>query len=114
MSATITIPVLQGGAAVEEIPLPSGIVVSEKDQLGEHECMFRIMHQEKGDERLTWDRRDFAQIKAAKKLFLDLIKKGLKPFRVGVGGAQSSEAMAEFDPLAEEVIFMPHALVAGG
>jgi hypothetical protein len=47
-------------------------------------------------------------------MFVNLIKKGLKPFRVGVDGKATSEVMDEFDPHAEEVIFLPQALVAGG
>ena len=35
-------------------------------------------------------------------------------FRVGVDGQASAEVMDEFDPLAEEVIFMPIAAISGG
>ena len=39
---------------------------------------------------------------------------GLVPYKVGVNGKASSEVMDEFDPYAEEVIFLPVAVVAGG
>jgi hypothetical protein len=76
--------------------------------------MFRILSQEKGDERLTWDSSSLRELQGAKEMFVNLIKKGLKPFRVGVDGKATSEVMDEFDPHAEEVIFLPQALVAGG
>ncbi len=88
--------------------LPDG----QKPTASQH--MFRIMHPEHGDERLVWNSGVFADIKEAKRTFIELVKKGLKPFRVGTDGKASAEAMSEFDPLAEEVIFMPQALVTGG
>jgi hypothetical protein len=109
---TITVPVLRGTPLREEVEVPDEIQILQDVPEG-HFC-FRILDPEKGDERLTWDALDFRQIKAAKKLFVDLVKKGLKPFRVGTNGKATSEAMSEFDPEAEEVIFLPQALVAGG
>jgi hypothetical protein len=110
---TITVPALKGTSLREEVELPEGIQILEGDLPQGKHC-FRIMDPEKGDERLTWDSGDWFQIKAAKELFVKLIKKGLKPFRVGTDGKATSEAMSEFDPHAEEVIFLPQALVAGG
>jgi len=76
---------------------------------------FRIMHPDKGDERLTWDCTSLGEIQQAKKLFIELVKQGLTPYRVGTNGKATAEVMREFDPHAEEVIFMPTAkLVAGG
>ncbi len=83
----------------------------QQPQAGQH-C-FRIMN-ENGDDRLVWDSGSIREINAAKKAFLDLVKKNMTPYRVGVGGNASSEVMDEFDPAAEEVIFMDTALVAGG
>lgn len=113
--ATLDIPAMAGTQLRDTVELPDGIHVLPDGQnlpLG-HFC-FRILDPLKGDERLTWDSRDFRQIKAAKDLFVGLIKKGLKPFRVGIGGKATSEVMKEFDPKAEEVIFLPQAMVAGG
>jgi hypothetical protein len=47
-------------------------------------------------------------------MFIDLIKKGLKPFRVGRDGNATAEVMQEFDPTAEEVIFLPMKMVTAG
>lgn len=110
-------PLSVGGKATnlkETVVIPPGLQRMKGARPDEHHGVFRILHPEFGDERLTWDSRDFEQIKAAKKMFLDLIKKGLKPFMVGRDGKVSSKAMAEFDPRAEEVVFLPTKLVKGG
>ena len=75
---------------------------------------FRIMTPKDGDKRVVWDSRDFAQISEAKAMFDELVVQGLVPYRVGVNGRASSEVMVEFDPYAEEIIFLPVAMVAGG
>lgn len=75
---------------------------------------FRILSQTDGDKRVVWCRRILAEIRAAKEMFLDLISKGMVPYKVGVGGKASSVVMKEFDPTAEEVIFMPVRAIAGG
>jgi len=75
--------------------------------------MFSIMSQTDGDKRVVWSRRVIAQIKAAKEMFLDLIKQGMQPYRVGRDGGPA-EKMIEFDPAAEEIIFMPIQAIAGG
>lgn len=75
---------------------------------------FRIMSQTDGDKRVVWCRRVLAEISAAKKMFMDLLSKGMIPYKVGVDGAATSAVMTEFDPTAEEVIFMPVRAIAGG
>ncbi len=75
---------------------------------------FRIISQKDGDKRVVWCRKVIAEIQAAKKMFMDLISKGMVPYKVGVSGNASAEVMDEFDPTAEEVIFMPVRAIAGG
>lgn len=75
---------------------------------------FRIMSQKDGDKRVVWCRRILSEISAAKKMFIDLLSKGMVPYKVGVDGSASSQVMKEFDPTAEEVIFMPVRAIAGG
>lgn len=82
-------------------------------QAGDRGC-FRIMSPKDGDKRVVWCRRVIAEIKAAKKMFLDLISKGMIPYKVGVDGAATSQEMKEFDPTAEEVIFIPVRAIVGG
>ena len=110
---TITVPVVEGTILRATVELPDEIQILEGKQPKGLSC-FRILDPEKGDERLTWDSRSFDQIKAAKKLFVDLVKKGLKPFRVGTNGQATSEVMTEFDAHAEEVLFLPYKMVRGG
>lgn len=75
---------------------------------------FRIMTPKDGDKRVVWDSMDFAQISEAKSMFDKLVVQGLVPYRVAVNGKASAEVMVEFDPFAEEIIFLPIAMVAGG
>ena len=75
---------------------------------------FRILSQKDGDKRIVWCKRLLPQIQDAKKMFLDLIKEGMVPYIVGVDGKATSRVMKEFDPTAEEVIFMPQAAIRGG
>lgn len=76
--------------------------------------IFRIMTPSEGDKRVIWNSRNIAEIADAKKMFLDLIKQGMIPFRVGLDGKQSSERMDTFDPSASEVIFLPMPAIVGG
>lgn len=112
---TIELTTLAGTSIKEKIEVPDGVhIMEDGDEKPASHFMFRILSQEKGDERLTWDSTSLRELQAAKQMFVNLIKKGLKPFRVGTDGKATSEVMDEFDPHAEEVIFLPQALVAGG
>lgn len=88
--------------------------LSDGEMAGDNEGCFRILSQEKGDERLVWRRNNIGEINAAKDMFNRLIKQGMVPYKVGVGGKASSEVMREFDPHAGEVIFMETAPIRGG
>lgn len=85
----------------------------ENTSVVEHGC-FRIVTAKDGDKRIIWCRNVMAEISAAKRMFLDLITKGMVPYKVGLDGHASATVMKEFDPTAEEVIFMPVAAIAGG
>jgi hypothetical protein len=76
---------------------------------------FRVMTPQDGDKRIIWDNRSSDQIREAKQTFDELIAKGLVPYKVEPStGRASVEVMEEFDPYAEEVIFLPTSLVVGG
>lgn len=111
--ATIDISLLSGTKLKETLEVPKELQLADKRPTEFHR-MFRILHPEKGDERLVWDSRVLKEIRAAKDMFVNLIKKGLKPFKVGLDGKATAEVMTEFDASAEEVIFLPSALVTGG
>jgi len=96
-----------------EVPEILKILDSETVTDPENGC-FRVMSQKDGDKRVVWSRKVIAEIKAAKQMFLDLISKGMTPYKVGVDGAATSEVMKEFDPIAEEIIFIPVRALAGG
>lgn len=103
------------GAAVEiEIPDALTVLDDPKEAAPKGCGCFRIMTKDDGDKRVVWNSLSLAEIRAAKEMFDELIQEGLVPYKVGVDGEASSEVMDEFDPTAEEVIFMPVAMVAGG
>jgi hypothetical protein len=97
-----------------KIPDNLGIMDSPSQKAPEGFGCFRIMTPQDGDKRVVWDSRDFAQITEAKSMFDELVIQGLVPYCVGVNGRASSEVMVEFDPYAEEIIFLPVAMVVGG
>ncbi len=99
----------------EAIEIPDCLeVLDGTQQPAPGQRAFRVLSPRYGDQRITWSARSLAEIRAAKKLFLELVKKGLTPYKVGGDGKKSSHVMRKFDPRAEEVIFLPAALVAGG
>ena len=114
-SRKIDVSLLMGSKLTASVEIPDGVQILESDSEmtpGHH--MFRILNPLSGDDRLTWDSNNMLDIKGAKTLFMDLLEKGLTPYRVGTNGKATSEVMDEFDPHAEEVIFLAEKLVAGG
>lgn len=97
-----------------KIPDNLGLMDDPAQKAPEGFGCFRIMTPKDGDKRVVWDSRDFSQISDAKAMFDELVVKGLIPYCVGINGRASSEVMVEFDPYAEEIIFLPIALVVGG
>ncbi len=75
--------------------------------------LFRILNQKDGDKRLIWNRMNMGDIAEAEKMFNEFVKQGLAAYNV-VPGGKSGSRMERFDPTAEEVIFLPLNLVAGG
>lgn len=110
----LTIDLIKGGHLPEEIELPEDLSVLTDGSKGLECGMFRILNQADGDKRIAWNRLSIASVRAAKDLFNKLILAGLKPFRVDADGKQDPEMMTEFDPAAEEVIFAPYPMLAGG
>jgi hypothetical protein len=103
------------GAAVKlKIPDILGIMDGPTEKAPQGFGCLRIMTPKDGDKRVVWDSRDFAQITEAKAMFDELVLQGQVPYRVGTNGRASSEVMVEFDPYAEEIIFLPIAMVIGG
>lgn len=103
------------GNARQPVEIPDELTVLEgTEQPRKGFGVFRMLSPKYGDQRVTWDSASLAEINAAKKLFLELVQKGLTPYKVGSDGKKSSEIMTEFDPHAEEIIFVPMKMVVGG
>ena len=106
---------VRGSQASSDIKIPKNLRIlgdNEKPQKGFG--VFRVMTPQDGDKRIVWDCHDMQQIQEAKEMFDQLIQEGLVPYKVGVSGQATSEVMDEFDPWAEEVIFLPIRMVVGG
>lgn len=90
------------------------ILDDEKIDRAPDQMMFRIISAKDGDKRVVWNRFSLPEINAAKQMFLSLLAEGMVPYRVGSNGGASSVVMDEFDPSAEEVIFLPTQAIRGG
>ena len=103
------------GRVTENFDVPDDLTVLTGDEKpnADQGC-FRLLTEKAGDERVVWNRLNLAEVSAATEMFKDLVKKGLVPYKVGINGKATSEVMKEFDPMAEEVIFMPVRALAGG
>lgn len=113
---TIDLTMFNGSNVSEPYEVPETFDILSDGETVDYKSkgIFRVMTPQDGDKRIVWDRLNLPDITAAKNLFIDLIKQGLTPYRVGLDGKQTSEIMEEFDPSAEEVIFLPRAAIVGG
>jgi hypothetical protein len=109
----VEFPVVDGSRLMEQVPIPKQLRVFDGVVPPPNHGIFQIMNPKDGDKRVVWDSNSLAEIQAAKQMFDDL-KKHLTPYRVGANGKASSKQMDEFDPLAEQVIFLPIKMVQGG
>lgn len=110
-----TLQVNNIGTMETEIELPDELSVLEDGATPKvgYGC-FRIMTKEDGDKRVVWRKESIPEINAAKDMFVKLVEQGMQPYRVGEDGQASAEIMREFDPSAEEVIFLPLQAVRAG
>lgn len=91
-----------------------GLLESPTDKPKPFHGVMRVMTPQDGDKRVTWDSRDFTQIREAKEMFDKCVAEGLVPYCVDTLGKASPQVMTDFDPHAEEVIFLPIRQVVGG
>ena len=112
MTQTIDLHPIKGGPKLSQIKvdLPT-LGVDEKVPVG---CGVMRIINAKGDDRITWDKQNLTEINKAKDAFDELVAQGLVPYEVGTDGKATAEVMDEFNPAAEEVIFLPIQMVAGG
>lgn len=111
----IEVPLIQGNRTGIAIEIPDELAILDDAETPRvNSGLFRILTARDGDKRVTWSRASIAEIRAAKKLFADLIKQGMVPYRVGPTGKATKAVMRKFEPRAEEVIFLPMAAIAAG
>ena len=113
---TIPASIIQGGNLSARITVPDSLAILDEPKAvpGDNCGCFRIMSPEHGDQRVAWDRTQPAQVADAGRVFNQLVERGLVPHEVGVGAVKTNRIMDVFDATAEEVVFLPVALVAGG
>lgn len=105
------------GGDETKVPLPALTRMRLGDRPPAGHRTFRVATADAGDERFSWDANDSTQIAEAHRFFVEMVAKGMTPYRLDPRGKQSGVVMVEFDPLAEEVLFaptnVPKALVGG-
>jgi hypothetical protein len=71
--------------------------------------VMRYAKRGEGDVRLSWDPANKEEVKAAKKAFDDLLKKGYCAWRVDlpVDKRDNTTRITEFDPEAKEIVVLP-------
>ncbi|MFA5766864.1 MAG: hypothetical protein WC919_02995 [Candidatus Paceibacterota bacterium] len=110
----VDVPVIDGSTSTVKVAIPKPLHVLDGAIPPPNHGVLHIMNPKDGDKRIVWDSGSLAEIRAAKEMFDDLVEKGLSPFRVGTNGKASSDKMQEFDPMAEQVIFIPVKLARAG
>jgi len=111
----IEVPLIKNSNVRENITVPDSLtILKDKEKTNKWNRCFRFLTPKDGDKRIVWDSRDIDQIEDAKAMFDECVAKGLVPYCIGLDGKQTSEVMDEFDPDAEEVVFLPIAQVVGG
>ena len=118
MSTTLQVPLVRVGehaGAHIDIEVPESLKFANDGNLPtpKHK-MFRIITVADGDQRVVWDSSSLADVQEAKKLFDQMKQKGLSPHRVEPSSKSSGKIMEEFDPAAEEILFLPVQMVGGG
>lgn len=92
-------------AIKEAIPTPPDWAVGTLEM--------RILSSSGGDDRLSWDASNIAQLKEARLKFYELLDKGYLAFVVDDDtGKPTSEMIMEFEPFLEEVVFKKSSDVA--
>ena len=90
-----------------EILVPALNRMRSVDQKPKGHRLMRVVTEDAGDERFSWDSSDFAQIEEAKRFFNEMLAKGMVAHRVDPKGKSNGHIMDVFDPRAEEMLFLP-------
>lgn len=112
---SINLGPLHGSNVKETIDLPEPLrCLEDGEEVPKGHGLFRILTPSKGDEKVVWDCRDLGAIQKAKKTFNELKEKGMIAYKVGLDGKKTSTVLEEFDPFAEEIVFVPVRAAVGG
>ena len=118
MTTTLETPVIRvgnvPGNATVEIEVPECLSITEDPTPPKGCGVLKILTKDDGDKRVVWDSAVMQEIHAAKAMFDRLVQEGLVPYLVGNGGKATDQVMQKFDPTAEEILFLPVQMVAGG
>ena len=106
--------VVENSNIVANVEIPKKLKVTTDVTPPANHGMFRILTKEDGDKRVVWNKDSFDEIREAKAMFDKLVAEGLCPYKVGTNGQATSAVMTEFDPYAEEILFLPIRQVVGG
>ena len=110
ISRKLEIDVIANSNAKKEFDIPEPLGLLEEGQENDDNYVMRIINQRDGDKRITWNSESFSSIRAAKKLFDELLEEGFVPYVVDQDSGQSTKlCMDEFDPFAEEVVMKEEA-----
>lgn len=91
-----------------DIPEPLGLL--EEGEENADNWVMRIINQKDGDKRITWNSENFSSIRAAKKVFDELLATGFVPYVIDQDTGEATKlVMDEFDPFAEEVMMKEEA-----
>lgn len=105
---------IEHGRSNVEIP-EELTILEDGQQPAANQICWRFLSQKDGDKRVVWNSGSIPEINAARSMFQELVSQGMTPYRVGSpGGRASPNVMDEFDPTAEEVIFIPTKMIAAG
>lgn len=96
----------------QQFTVGDSICVLDGEEIAPGMRIFRVLNQKDGDKRIVWNNLNMKQIQEAKEMFDQFVEQGLVPYRAD--GDKTGEVMSEFDPGAEEVIFVPEMALAGG
>ncbi len=93
------------GVAGKTCRVPDDLQIVEMGHdLEEGQFLIRVIDPKAGDKRIVWNPFVIPEINAAKKMFLEMIQEGMRPYVVGPDGRKKEEIMIEFDPSAGQVI----------
>ena len=110
----IEISPVKGSKLRGSVKVPDKLVIlGSKEQPCKGWWCCRIPTSKHGDKRVVWDASDSDHVVEARKFFDLLIEQGMVPYAVAPDGKLPATIMDDFDPKAEEVMFLAVAAVVG-